>query len=504
MSGQYAIYLRKSRADTEAEARGEGETLSRHKAKLLELAKIKDLTIAKIHEEIVSGDTIESRPEMQKLLEEVNAGMWDGVLCMEIERLARGDSIDQGIVVRAFKYSGTKIITPVKTYDPSNEFDEEYFEFSLFMSRREYKTINRRMQAGRLASVKEGNYIGSQSPYGYKKVHNYEQKNYTLEQIPEEAEAVKLIYELYTQKDMGYSKIATFLNNMKIKPKRIDVWSHATVKAIIENPLYCGKLRWNWRKTKKTIKDGEVKYTNPINPNFEVYKGIHKPIVSEEVWKLAESIRNNNKHISTHNNKTLKNQFARLMYCELCGRAMIRRPYTNGSVFLMCGHNGCKCVASKFNDVDNAVYNAIVRTYQQSISPSDNKPDDSSAQFQNAEKKLKKEIEKLQAQKNKLYDLLEQGIYTSEVFVERSAIISDKILNAENQLKKLAEDKRPQSPTEETIIRLKHVIDTYRQCMDADEKNKMLKSIIRKIQYKRTSRGNKENSNFELKIDFIF
>ncbi|MGN1481701.1 recombinase family protein [Porcipelethomonas sp.] len=505
MNGQYAIYLRKSRADADAEARGEGETLSRHRAKLLELAKKKNLTIAKIHEEIVSGDTIESRPEMQKLLDEVNAGMWDGVLCMEIERLARGDSIDQGIVSRAFKYSNTKIITPVKVYDPSNEFDEEYFEFSLFMSRREYKTINRRMQAGRLASVKEGNYIGSQPPYGYKKVHNYEQKNYTLEQIPEEAEAVKLMYELYTQKDMGYSKIATFLNNMGIKPKRIDTWSHATVKAIIENPLYCGKIRWNWRKTKKIIKDGEIKYTNPINPDAEIYKGLHEPIVSEEVWKLAESIRNKNKHTSTHNNKTLKNQFAGLMYCELCGRAMVRRPYSNGLVYMMCIHNGCKCVSSNMADIDDAVYNAIVRTYRQSVSPSENdKRKDKTNSLKDAESKIKSELQKLKIQQNKLYDLLEQGIYTTEIFVERSAVISDKIASAESQIKKLQDEARPQAPTEETIIRLKHVIDAYQQCMDANEKNKMLKSIIRKIQYKKTTKCNNENNNFEIKIDFIF
>ena len=86
---------------------------------------------------------------------------------MEVERLARGDTIDQGIVAQTFKLSCTKIITPMKTYDPNNEYDEEYFEFGLFMSRREYKTINRRLQRGRVASVKEGKYVGNKSPYGY-------------------------------------------------------------------------------------------------------------------------------------------------------------------------------------------------------------------------------------------------------------------------------------------------------------------------------------------------
>ena len=162
----YAIYLRKSRADAEAESHGEGETLARHEAQLLELARRKNLSIGAIYRELVSGETIAARPEMQKLLTAVNEGAFEGVLVMEIERLARGDTMDQGLVAQTFKYSGTKIITPTKTYDPANEFDEEYFEFSLFMSRREYKTIRRRMQAGRLASVKEGNYIGSLPPPG--------------------------------------------------------------------------------------------------------------------------------------------------------------------------------------------------------------------------------------------------------------------------------------------------------------------------------------------------
>ena len=114
---------------------------------------------------------------------------------MEVERLARGDTIDQGIVSRTFQYSGTKIITPAKTYDPNNEFDEEYFEFGLFMSRREYKTIKRRLHAGRLSSVKEGKYVGSKPPYGYARIKLPHDKGFTLSPIPEQARVVQMIYE---------------------------------------------------------------------------------------------------------------------------------------------------------------------------------------------------------------------------------------------------------------------------------------------------------------------
>ena len=159
----YCIYLRKSRADKEAELAGKGETLKRHKDTLLELARSRNLVVEEIYQEVVSGDSIEARPQMKRLLNDVAQGKWDGVIVMEIERLARGDTTDQGVVTKTFVYSDTKIITPLKTYDPTDEFDQEYFEFGLYMSRREYKTIKRRLYAGMIASCKEGNYIPQQT-----------------------------------------------------------------------------------------------------------------------------------------------------------------------------------------------------------------------------------------------------------------------------------------------------------------------------------------------------
>ena len=88
----------------------------------------------------------------------------EGVLVPETSRLARGDTIDQGIVAQAFKLSGTLIVTPSKTYDPTQEADEEWMEFGLFMSRQEYRMIRRRMTAGMNAAKREGRFIGNVAP----------------------------------------------------------------------------------------------------------------------------------------------------------------------------------------------------------------------------------------------------------------------------------------------------------------------------------------------------
>lgn len=76
IGGEYSLYLRKSRSDIEAEAKGEGETLARHEKMLLELARRYGFSIGKIYREIVSGESIESRPVVQELLKDVeNRGL---------------------------------------------------------------------------------------------------------------------------------------------------------------------------------------------------------------------------------------------------------------------------------------------------------------------------------------------------------------------------------------------------------------------------------------------
>ena len=99
----------------DAEARGEGETLARHKAALFELARRLNLPVDHIYQEIVSGDSIASRPEMQKLLNDVQTGKWEGVLCMEVERLARGDTMDQGLLLKHLNLPVPKLLPRKKS-----------------------------------------------------------------------------------------------------------------------------------------------------------------------------------------------------------------------------------------------------------------------------------------------------------------------------------------------------------------------------------------------------
>ena len=225
----FAIYLRKSRKDLENQ---DYDVLKRHRKILLDFAKSKRITIHEedIYEEVVSGETIQDRPIIQNLLKKIEAGYYKAVLVMEIERLARGNTIDQGIIAQAFQLTNTLIITPNKTYDTNNEYDNEFLEFGLFMSRREYKAISRRIQTGRIQSCKEGNYVGSITPYGYDKEKLKGEKGYKL--IPNnEAANVKLIFELFLD-GLGTSSLSYKLNELKIKSKTGKQWTPAMVRNI--------------------------------------------------------------------------------------------------------------------------------------------------------------------------------------------------------------------------------------------------------------------------------
>lgn len=257
MSTEYAIYLRKSRADLEAEAHGEGDTLARHEHILMELAKSRALPIGAIYREIVSGERIANRPVMQQLLSEVEDGRWKGVLVTETSRLARGDTIDQGIVAQAFKFSGTLIVTPSKTYDPTQEADEEWMEFGLFMSRQEYRMIRRRMTAGTRTAKKEGRYLASRAPYGYERC-KLPCRGWSIRPIEPEAGVVRKIYEQFLS-GKGAGEIASYLNLLGIPSPTERAWGASDGRPYPAQSALC-RLHTVRRPSAQKVAKGRTAY----------------------------------------------------------------------------------------------------------------------------------------------------------------------------------------------------------------------------------------------------
>lgn len=522
---QYCIYLRKSRADIDTESYGDDDTLARHERTLIELAKRQKLHIVEIYKEVVSGETISARPVMQRLLTDVENDLYDGVLVMEIERLARGDTIDQGIMAQTFKYSNTKIITPMKTYDPNNEFDEEYFEFGLFMSRREYKTINRRLQRGRLSSVKEGKYVSNSPPYGYvRKKLDYD-KGFTLEPHIEESEVIKLIFELYVSGEnqtngvnnrIGVSRICSKLNSLKIKPRRAESWTPSSVRDILINPVYNGKIRWNWRPATKKMNAGKVKIERPRSSieNCIIVKGLHKAIIDDETWDSAQAFMKQNPAHPAPSQYQVKNPLSGIVFCGKCGRRMLRRPHSKAPDTLMCPLTSCANISSKLDIVESHILKSLekwLEEYKNNWDSKDNATEEQS-NFQidikkKALKKLNEEVKTLETQMSNLHDLLEQGIYSTEKFLDRTKFLSEKINFTQQEIISLNSEilfSLNKTEAQKSIIpKVKKTLETYYSTNSPKLKNDLLKEILEKVVYTKSVNTRWHNNPNDFQIDLF-
>lgn len=497
---KYAFYLRKSRADIELEKKSPIDVLKNHEIILNELAKTLNITNIDIYREVVSGETINSRPIMQNLLQQIEEEKYKGVLVVEVERLARGNTMDQGIIAQAFKYTNTKIITPTKIYDPNDEFDEEYFEFGLFMSRREYKTINRRIQRGRLINSKKGLYVGSIPPYGYNRKKLKGEKGFKLVINKKEAEIIKTIFGLYLDENMGTTKIANYLNNLKIKPRKNNKWTAASVRNILQNPAIKGYITWNKRKSEKRLENGKIITSRPLNKNHILVKGLHQPIIDEKTWNKVNQKLSSKKTPKAKAETQIKNPLAGLVICSKCQKKMIRRPYYNGYPdTLICPTKGCKTVSSNLNLVEEYLIISLqkyLHNYQYYLKTTPKPKKDNKLSL------LKAEIENTQKQIEKSYDLVEEGIYTSDIFIKRISNLNNKLDILDNEITRIQQNQNntKYEKINSYVPKLNQVLKDYENIKTSEEKNLVLASIIEKIIYTKNNGGKDHKDDFILKI----
>ena len=492
----YAIYLRKSRKDPEAETIE--ETLNRHKNTLTDLAARQGLYVGKIYQEVVSGaDSIEGRIEIQQLIQDCYAGMYRGIIIMEITRLSRGSQGDAQKIMDCLKYSnmnnGVLVVTPTRTYDIAhNSDDEEYMEFELFMSRREYKMINKRMNRGKDQCIVEGEYMASYRPYGWDVIE--EGKRRTLTPKQDEYEIGKMIYSWKISGLTPY-KIAARLTSMGVPTYtgKSAEWSKETIKDFIRNPVNMGKVRWNDRMQVKVMVGGELQTTRPRSNHtdrYMLYDGIHKDkaMVTEEEWNLANKDFRSDR---TKGNLKLTNILAGLLVCKNCGKVMIYQAYakreTTAPRYLHKQSQVCKVKSAIAEDVLKAVAHALRLYIENFESKVDGMPSVSEDTVSLQIEALNKELKKTKRILEKLHDDYEAGdIYTPNEFVERKAKHNEKIASIREQIAALEDTIPEKEEYEEKILKLTDALDALEDDdQDVESKNEYLKAIVDKIEFSR-------------------
>ena len=480
----YLIYLRKSRADGEHET--VEEVLAKHYKILQDYAAAKlggRIPEELIYREVVSGETIQDRPEMKKVLDLIQNEDIKGVLVVEPQRLSRGDLSDCGTIIRAFRYTNTLIVTPTKTYDLSEKYDRKFFEMELMRGNDYLEYVKEIMLRGRLASVQEGNFIGSVPPYGYDKVKDG--KTYTL-QPNDEADTVRLIFDLWTKDGLGTTTIANRLNDLHIKPRKSELWSNASIRDMLKNPVYIGKIRWNWRKTVKKYEDGELTASRPKSRKEDwVYvDGKHDAIISEEVFNASLAKFGSMPKVKAASG--LVNPFAGLMHCA-CGRPMIYQPQRRSEARLHCAYQmRCGNRSATFDEVEEAVITALNKNAADLKAILEGKPDTSVKTQKAVTFALQKELNALETQQERLYEFLEQGVYTTEVFVKRNAALSQRRQELQEAIAQSKDTEASEIDYKRQYIGLREAIDILQnKAASVEDKNRLLRTVIKDIVYHR-------------------
>ncbi len=489
------VYLRKSRSDDPLLS--VEEVLARHEAILDEWAEKnlgEKIPEANKYREVVSGETIADRPEIQTILKKIESPKIKAVLIVEVQRLSRGDLEDAGRIIKLFRFTNTLVITPPKTYDLKDEYDRDAFERELKRGNEFLEYQKKIMNRGRLLSVSQGNYVGSEPPYGYDKIWVMEGKRKcpTLAINEDEANVVRMIFHLYVHENMGRVNICHRLDELGIKPPRGERWSPHALKDLLENVHYLGKVKWNWRKIVTVVEDGEIKKTTPKQKmgNYLIFDGKHPAIISDELFEAARDKQGRNYRAKS--STKVRNPLAGILYCR-CGRAMSLRTYKahNGKPRLLCddqvhcGTGSClyeELIPLVCDSLEDGIADFEIKMNQNNA----NSRKHHEAMIKNLEKRLKdinaREVSQWEAQS----DPDPSKRMPQAIFQQLNAKLLKEKEEVETALHNAYESMPDSTDYEKKIAMFTDALNALRDPKkDAAEKNKLLKDCIERIEYNR-------------------
>lgn len=488
-------YLRKSRSDDPLLT--VEEVLSKHEAMLDEWAE-KHLGAVVPEEnkyrEVVSGETIAERPEINRVLRLIESPRYKAVAVVEPQRLTRGDLEDIGRLMKLLKHTNTLVITPQRIYDLRDEYDWDAFERELKRGNDYLEYTKKILNRGRLLSVSQGNYVGNTAPYGYDKTFVTEGKRKCPILVPnkEEADVVRMMFDLYVNKDMGCTNICKKFDEMGIKPPKGEYWSANAVTKMLQNIHYIGKVKWNHRKTMTIVEEGEFKKTRPVAKvgEYLIYDGKHEAIIPEELFNAAQAKKGKNTRQKP--NTKIRNPFAGLLWCK-CGRAMSLRTYKNRDAAprLLCdGQTRCRtgsCLYTEIEDRVKVILSDCIKDFE--VRLKNNEGDSVKLHMRlikNLETKQKELEEKELAQWEAQADPDPAKRMPQHIFQQ----LNEKLLKEKEDVRQAlckAYESMPEPVNyEEKIAQFTEALNALNSHdVDAETKNRLLKACIDRIEYHR-------------------
>ena len=491
-------YLRKSRSDDPTLT--VEEVLQKHEAMLDDWAEKhiggKVPPENKFYE-VVSGETIKERPEFQKVLKMIESPKYKAIKVVEIQRLSRGDLEDAGRLIKLLRYTETYVITPQKVYDLTDEYDREFFERELKRGNEYLEYTKKIMNNGRLLAVSQGNYIGNTAPYGYEKtvVLDGKRKCHTLKINEEQAEVVRLMFDLYVNKNMGRHKICDYFDSLGIPAPKAEHWSPYHMADMLENVHYIGKVKWNRRKTVTKVEDSKIIHTRPKAKMGEylIFEGKHEAIIDEELFNKA--LEKKGKCHRTKASTKVRNPLVGILWCN-CGRSMLYQTHMNKGVErsaprLVCaGQKYCKSGSVLYSEMIDRVVEILENCIADFEIKIKNDTDNSAKLHEDLIKRLEKKLEEVQARELSQWHQQSHPDESQRMPADIFKVLNEKVKKEKAEIQEALNNAKENMPKpvnyEEKVRTFKDALKALRDPnVDAEKKNILLKSCIERIEYKR-------------------
>ncbi len=328
-----------------------------------EVAAREGIEIDKFYEDRDTATTIVEREDVQRIIEDAKRGEIRSVWFASLSRFSR-DALDaitlKRILVNALK---VRVVSIEDGYDSAKKDDELLFGVKSVVNQNQSEQTGISSRRGISQSAAAGNDISSIPPFGYKKVvindpRMKRGKRKTLEIIPEKAEIVRMIFDMYVNQGMGEKEIVKYLNEQGIPAYKGGPWGVTSIQRILQNEKYTGFNVYGRHTTEvayddlKNLMNRRKKLVQRPKSEWKITKfQTHEAIIPREMFKKAQEIRLLRGGGKRGGRRSFVNAFAKMIFCAECGSAMVSMSSISGSGkryrYLMCsrrrrtGEKGC-------------------------------------------------------------------------------------------------------------------------------------------------------------------
>lgn len=358
----------------------DGYSLDAQKARMKAYADFNDYQIVGEYEDAgKSGKSIEGRASFCKMMEDIKSGK-DGVAYVLVFKLSRfgRNAADVLSTLQVMQDFGVNLICVEDGIDSSKDAGKLMISVLSAVAEIERENIRVQTMEGRIQKAREGRWNGGFAPYGYHLIDGVLQIN------EDEAPAIRTIFEQYVNTDTGANGLSKYLEThgfQKLARQNgtSPLFSATLIRAILKNPVYCGKIAFGRRKLEK-IHGTRNEYHQVPQENYLLVDGLHKGIVSEELWNAAQVklLAQSKRYEPVNRSKTEQaHLLSALVKCPVCGAGMYSNkctkrkkdgtPYKSFSYY-SCKHRkmqrGQKCDFNKQIQeevLDNAVVEVIIK-----------------------------------------------------------------------------------------------------------------------------------------------